>query len=117
MVRFNDFELDFTILENIEQVVGNLSCSDNHQALNHSRSYHIMELNDVQAVTCDIDFVAGIQSEVTVRDFQVPFSLNGTDNDISKFLAELGNTHLAEIAVFLEFELHQCHSPIGKVLY
>ena len=117
MVRFNDFELDFTILENIEQVVGNLACSDNHQALNHSRSYHIMELNDVQAVTCDINLVAGLQSEVAVRNFQVPFSLNSTDNDISKFLAELGNTHLAEIAVFLEFELHQCHPAIGKVLY
>ena len=68
-VGFNDFELDFTILENIEQVVGNLSCSDNHQALNNSRTHHIVELNDVQAVTCDIDLVAGIQSEITVRDF------------------------------------------------
>ena len=74
MVRFNDFELDFTILENIEQVVGNLSCSDNHQALNHSRSYHIMELNDVQAVTCDINLVAGLQSEVAVRNFLISMS-------------------------------------------
>ena len=117
MVRFNYFELDFTILENIEQVISDLACPDNHQALNHSRTYHIMELNDVQAVTCDINLVAGLQSKVAVRNFQVPFSLNGTDNDISKFLAELGNTHLAEIAVFLEFELHQCHSAIGKVFY
>ena len=46
-VGFNDFELNFTVLENIEQVISDLASPDNHQALNHSRTYHIVELNDV----------------------------------------------------------------------
>ena len=76
-----------------------------------------MEENDLDPITCYENLVLRLQDKVSVWNGEFVATLDCTNNDISVFLPELGETHIAEIAIWLDFKFHQGNSAIGKMLY
>ncbi len=84
------------ILENIEQIVGNFSGAIIIM-LCDLRSDIVVEEN-VSIYSC-LKIILGLQNKVSIWNREFVATLDRTNNDVSVFLSELGEAHIAEIAI------------------
>ena len=118
-IDLDDLEIDFAthILENIEQIVGNFSGTNHHHALNDLRSDIVVEENDLDPISRHENLVLGLQNKVSIWNREFVATLDRTNNDVSVFLPELGEAHIAEIAIWLDLKFHQGNTAVCKMLH
>ena len=76
-----------------------------------------MEENDLDPITRYKNLVLRLQDKISVWNGEFVATLDCTNNDISVFLSELGEAHIAEIAIWLDLKFHQGYPTIGKMLH